>query len=186
MRVLIGKLNESWEMFRTRSLTKRELARRYLPMLDESTKAALERLKRTFGASGLLPKIRNEYAFHFPPDDAIEASLQHLPDADKWAFFTSDINVNSYYHLSESVVSNAMIRSAGLTDSTAEFERLQDLVVQASKDMRVLLGNCIDAMVSDRITDGSVVLTMEIAQAPKMSDIAIPFYLDESPPTPVS
>jgi hypothetical protein len=74
-----------------------------------------------------------------------------------------------------------------LTDSTAEIERLQDLVVQVSADMRVLLGNCIAAMVSDRITDGSdVVLAMEIAQARKMSDIAVPFYLDESLPTPVS
>jgi hypothetical protein len=57
---------------------------------------ALERLKRTFGKSGLLTKIRNEYAFHFPPDDEIEVSLQELPDADKWASFPSNINVNSY------------------------------------------------------------------------------------------
>jgi hypothetical protein len=76
VRLLIGKLNESWEMFRTRFLSKRELADRYLPMLEESTQAALKRLKRTFGASGLLPKIRNEYAFHFPPNDAIETSCQ--------------------------------------------------------------------------------------------------------------
>jgi hypothetical protein len=136
MRLLIGKLNESWEMFRTRFLSNGKVAKQYLLMLEESTLAALERLKGTFGKSDLLSNIRNKYAFHFPPDDAIEASLRNLPDADKWAFFPSDINANSYYHLSESAVSYAMIRSAGLTDSTAAIDMVYDRVVKVSADMR--------------------------------------------------
>ena len=65
VRPTVGALNEAWELVRTRFI-ETTMAKDYLNLLDASGQEAFAALKRQFGESNLLNKIRKNYAFHYP------------------------------------------------------------------------------------------------------------------------
>ncbi len=65
MRLLIGKLHEAWELFRTRVHSDRTIATTYIPRLRSEASAALTALNRHFGQGSALTAIRNKISFHY-------------------------------------------------------------------------------------------------------------------------
>jgi uncharacterized Zn finger protein len=57
VRLTVGALNEAWELVRTRFI-ETTMAKDYLNLLDASGQEAFATLKRQFGESNLLSKIR--------------------------------------------------------------------------------------------------------------------------------
>lgn len=80
LRLLASKLHEAWELLRKRVLSTSEGKAKHLS--DPSTEAeeAFTYLKKNFGKSNALSRIRNEYAFHNPPEAEIENSFRQLPE----------------------------------------------------------------------------------------------------------
>ena len=75
VRLTIGAMWEAWRLVEDRFL-KRPLGREYLPLLDRPAADALERLKKRFGKGSGLSTIRNNYAFHHPGIDDIDAAFE--------------------------------------------------------------------------------------------------------------
>jgi hypothetical protein len=73
--LVVGSLSEAWQLVTTRFL-QRPLAKDYLGRLDAAGQEALDALKRQFGGSNLLNAVRNNYAFHYPPPDEVEAAFE--------------------------------------------------------------------------------------------------------------
>jgi hypothetical protein len=65
VRILIGVVNEAWNLVSTR-FVRNQIGQQYMRLLDAGGQTSLSRLKRQFGSSNLLPKIRNTYSFHHP------------------------------------------------------------------------------------------------------------------------
>jgi hypothetical protein len=59
MRLLIGKLHEAWELFRTRVHSDRSIATTLIPRLRPEATAALQELNQHFGKGSPLSAIRN-------------------------------------------------------------------------------------------------------------------------------
>ncbi|GAA0033949.1 MULTISPECIES: hypothetical protein [Bradyrhizobium] len=95
VRLTIGAMQEAWRLIEGRFL-KRPLGRDYLPLLDAPE--ALERLKKRFGKLNRLAVIRNNYAFHHPEVDEVEAAFEKATagegndDAD-WAIYFNSQNL---------------------------------------------------------------------------------------------
>jgi hypothetical protein len=87
MRILIGKLHEAWELFRTRALSNKDITDKYLKNLDEEGTTALKALNDYFGKKNAVKEIRNKVAFHYKDkDDFIEENFQRLLDTEPWEF----------------------------------------------------------------------------------------------------
>lgn len=59
-----------------RPFLRRPLGRDFLPTLDRPAADALDRLKKRFGKGSGLSTIRNNYAFHHPGIDDIDAAFE--------------------------------------------------------------------------------------------------------------
>ncbi len=74
LRLMIGALNEAWRVIVTR-FNENPIAKEYMPLLDSDGQQALKDLKKQFGSSNLLTRLRTNYAFHHPLSDDVEAAF---------------------------------------------------------------------------------------------------------------
>ena len=80
LRLLIGKLHETWKLFRIHFLEKKNIAQKYRDKLDDETNTSIDYLKRHFSSGSPLTRIRDATAFHaLTAADVEESFLQHVP-----------------------------------------------------------------------------------------------------------
>ena len=85
----------------------RPSGREFLPLLDVQAVEALERLKKRFGKLNRLAVIRNNYAFHHPEIDEVDAAFEKAAaeetgeDAD-WAVYFNKALLNTFFFVSDS------------------------------------------------------------------------------------
>src|SRR5882757_8685123 len=155
MRLLIGKLHEAWELFKNRVQSDRSITTTHIPRLPPEAAAALEALKRHFGAGSALSKIRNKISFHYSDKENLtEASFQQLPQSEP---------INS---------ASAEARA---------FEALCGEIIEVSRDISELFGHLI-AMLTENIVDSMV--TEQVTDGPKMSTFLLPYFFDEDDALP--
>ncbi len=121
-RLTIGVLHETWELLRSRFLSS-PLGREYMPKLDAGGLAALDSLKKNFGGSNILNKIRSNYVFHHPYDSDVDAAFVRAAagvnwDSD-WNWFFCRHNFNSFYFMSDVVILHGILNAVGETDLIA-------------------------------------------------------------------
>jgi hypothetical protein len=187
MRLLIGKLHEAWELFRTRVYGDRTIATTYIPRLRPEAAAALQVLNRRFSQSNPLTAIRNKISFHYSDkDNIVEANFQQVPLDEPLQFYLCKTIGNSFYHASEliaqlSAISQINIPSADPTDNKTPqaraFEVLCDEIIDTSHNITELFGELIGILGEGVV--GNVV-TEQIPNGPKLSTFCLPYFFDES------
>jgi hypothetical protein len=109
MRMLLGKCFEAWLMFTKRV---QPLRGKYLPKVSLPGQKALDDLGRHF-ADGRMAAIRNQLAFHYGDDDnLVEAHWRKIPEDDRWDYYLSKLNVNSFFFASEMVITGVLTQLA--------------------------------------------------------------------------
>ena len=78
MRLLAGKLNESWGLLNQKYFGT-GLSRTYDPKLDDVARQSFKSLKSYFGRENACYKIRNQFAFHYSPEE-VTAVLPSIND----------------------------------------------------------------------------------------------------------
>jgi hypothetical protein len=175
-------LNETWLLIE-RIYLKRPTGRDYAALLDPEGLDALEKLKSQFGASNVLNRIRNNYAFHFPKIEDVEAAFDAAcNDAsldDHWNLYFSHYGFNSFYFLSDLIIIHGIREGVGSDDLAQAQERLMHEVVTAVHHIfefskaftaaawRRHFGEEMQA--KDRV---------RIEGAPKIGDVWIPFFVE--------
>jgi hypothetical protein len=190
MRTLIGKLHEAWELFRARFLSDRQVADLYLPRLNADALAALDSLKKHFATQSPLTLIRNRLAFHYKDErDVVEQSFQEIPDSESWQFYLSNMHGNSFFYASELAVAGGVIKLANptadptesyLAASARSFEALCKLIVEVSTHVQTLFGECITEIVDHSLPDARSIGSTELPSLRALSDIEIPFFVDDT------
>jgi hypothetical protein len=192
MRLLIGKLHEAWELFKNRVQSNRSIATTYTPRLEPKAAAALEALKRHFGAGSVLSAIRNRISFHYSDKENLtEASFRQLPESEPLQFYLTTTVGNSFYHAAELVVQFAAINlvktlPADPNDSASAearaFGALCDEVIRVSDHITDLFGELIAALSEGVVGE---VATEELPDGPKLSTFCLPYFFDEDDPWPI-
>jgi hypothetical protein len=192
MRLLIGKLHEAWELFKVRFKADRKIATKYRPELKSEATAAVEFLDKHFGKRSPITQIRNQIAFHYKDEgDLIEANFNNLPASEPWEFYSSNIVANSFYYASELVVTGSLTgftkrpegdgdHGDGLSEQARAFARICDLTIAVSDKLTTLFGECIAAILTANFSDAVELETIELSDVPRLTTIAIPFFVDES------
>ncbi len=188
MRILIGKLHEAWELFRTRAQSSKDLAEKYLKNLDEEGTKALKALNGYFGKKNAVTEIRNKVAFHYKDkDDLFEQNFQRLSDAEPWEFYLSKTHGNTFYYASEMVATGSSLSIAGkinekeqasLAGDIQAFSELSNAVLEVSRHLTTLFSILISDIMVKHIPDPEV-RTENFTNSPKLSEFALPYFFDE-------
>jgi hypothetical protein len=181
LRLLFGILAEAWEMLR-RPINQKLIGNDYIQVIDREGVVAYEKLKRHFGESNLLHRLRNTIAYHHPSNEELEAAFEDVPETEEWAWYPSDKNHNSFYFASDMVISAGILRVTGESDPGKAFGKIMDEVLHVSGTMvdflqflmRAIVGRHLDAeLLSPRPGTG-----ITIASAPDLHQVAIPFFTE--------
>ena len=154
--------------------------------------AALEALKRHFGAGSALSKIRNKISFHYSDKENLtEASFQQLAQSEPLQFYLTKTVGNSFYHAAELITQLAAINlmkapTADPNDSASAearaFAALCDEIIEVSRHIAELFGELIATLCENVV--GQMV-TEQVPDGPKLSTFCLPYFFDENDTLPV-
>jgi hypothetical protein len=187
-RLVIGVLNEGWELISKRFLGTR-IGRDYRPRLDAAGSDALAQLQKTFGGSNIINKVRTNYAFHHPYDSDVNAAFEVASnDAAwnaEWNWFLSHSGYNTFFFLSDFVIMHGMLAAVGETDLIRAQEKIMAEVRTVSENMIQFILALTAALWQKHFGSemtGEVCAT--ISDAPGAFDVWIPFFMEipDAPP----
>src|SRR6516165_11325743 len=96
------------------------LGREYVPRLNPQAKEALDRLKKRFGAPDKFVVIRDNFAFHHPSLDDMEAAFQLAVKSDgddtDWCMYFNDALLNTHFFVSDFVLAHGIANAMAETD----------------------------------------------------------------------
>jgi hypothetical protein len=180
LRLLIGKLHETWKLFRTNFLSNKGIATKYRAQLGDDANAAIDYLKRHFESSPLTD-IRDASAFHAPTAEEIEKAFQALPESELWYFYLADQGL-SFYFASELVVAKVMLSKVPVpshngTRSPDEvaFSELCRIVIKVSENMGLVLDRCIAEVA---VPYSEAAESVQVCETVTFSEVSLPFYVE--------
>ena len=189
LRVVIGVLNETWELIRTRFMST-HYGRTYTAQLDKIGGEAFERLKKAFN-SGVFTKLRSNWIFHHPHNVDLTAAFEEAANNsdwdEQWHWYFSNSNYNSFYMPSEFIALQGVLKIVGESDLTASHTKLVHFVISVSNDMSQLIMAILKVLLQKYIIDDYIPAEkrIDITDAPNFFDVWIPFFVDipAEPPT---
>lgn len=155
------------------------MARTTSKNIEADGRAAYDELKRKFGESNLLHRLRNTIAYHHPSAQELQAAFEDVPEDEDWAWYPSATINNSFYLASDMVISAGILRATGETDTAKAFGKIMDEVNDVSNDMTDFFLYLMRAVVTRHL--GAHVLSprvgagTKIANAPNLYEFALPF-----------
>ena len=182
LRLMIGVLNEAWQVITTR-FNKNPINLVYRPLLDDGGKKALAALNQQFGDSNLLNRVRTNYAFHHPGSGDVEMAFQSAINNsdlnDDWNFYFAQHGLNSMFLISDIVIVHGIFNVLGETNWAASQEKIMAQVLSAADNINefakayskaVWLKHFGQKMLSDKV--------IEIHDAPKFDEVVLPFFIE--------
>jgi hypothetical protein len=186
-RFLIGIEHEAWKLIKNRFLGS-PIGREYQKRLNSTGKEALESLKRYFASSNMVDKVRNNYAYHHPFNEDVDAAFQVAADDsdwdDYWKLYLSDSATNSFHFASDVVVAHGMMHAINETDIAVAHQKIMEESSRVAKLMTELILDFVAAFVANNFsipTSSSEILGQEcepIANAPDVLKFWLPFYVE--------
>lgn len=179
LRYLLGTTAETWQMLK-RSGHQNIIGQDYIKTMPAEAVASYAQLRKLFGKSNLLHRIRNRLAFHYPDADSVEKAFQSVPENEDWAWYAAPTYHNSFYLASDYIISSGIIAETGEADVAKAFERVMSEVAVASNELTGFLSHLMGAIVSRHL--GASILSPKagsgtiIAHAPGLRSFSIPFF----------
>lgn len=178
LRLLVGLIYEAWiKLVNDRFLNRSNIT---LQLTDKG-KAAVADLRAHFSASGLLGKIRNSFAFHYPDDQYMNQAFKLASEdetlEEEWNWYLSGARTNTSYFVSEMVFLHAVMKAAGVPS----LEEAQRKLMEETMKVHGLLCNLFDD-IGNRFLEKYFPNPLNgfpvaaIADAPGLSEFALPFY----------
>jgi hypothetical protein len=183
VRLTVGAMWEAWLLVE-RGFLKNPIGRDYVPILDKPATAALERLKKYF-ASSSLSRIRNNYAYHHPTKDQMEAAFQvamankDSQDMD-WSVFFNRALLNTFFFVSDYVLIHGITGELNETDVNAAHQKLLGDLAPVANDLSEFTFGFAKAIFQKYINRDELTMNVvaKIGDAPKIDDARIPHYVE--------
>lgn len=187
MRLLIGKLHEAYRVFNERVQGDAAIRDRYRIRGNWSGSDLLNRLNARFKGGSVLTRIRHKIALHYVDEDhLLEASFQSLAENEPWELYLSDTAANSFYYASELVAMKAaidLVEVGQAVNEEPERTKLDALFNEtlAVANIIVKLSQILMIEILKNLTANDLMMELvEIGDVPRLSDIQLPFFVDET------
>lgn len=178
-KLLIGKLNEGWNLIDRRYYAT-ALSREYDERLHDDGREALNQLTQYFRRpTNVIRTMRNRFSFHYLLA-SFDATLPEMNDSE-FEIHIGQQKLNSLYYLSECAVNIAMLREFGDGELRSIFDRVYGEIITAhgwfltfAEDfMTACLGRYLGEPL-ERIRSG----TVEIDDAPNLNEVRMPYFVE--------
>jgi hypothetical protein len=180
LRLAVGKLNETWNLLSTGYFSKKEISLKYYPRLSEEARACLKDLEKAFAKGSPITSIRTEFSFHAPQDETMEAAFNDLSKNEREVYYLSTSRKNTFYQISELIITHAMLRTVSSGDREIALKILLDTVNSVTNKLVVAVNEIIKCIIQN-YKIGNIVKTklFKILDAPRISEFSIPFFTEE-------
>jgi hypothetical protein len=178
-RIFAGKLYEFWQLLQT-SFFGTALSKEYEPKLDAEAMESLKWLKRYFGRENLISTIRNQFAFHYSPDQ-IDAGYATVVDGDPLEIYLAPHSANTLYAFADTIANRAMHQAIQPGDHMAAFAAVIDQTSLASRNVNTIVGALMAVCFRKHIGASLYSIgadVVEVEGIPNSQKVAIPFFIE--------
>lgn len=181
VRLLIGVMREALKLIEKRFLGS-PLGKEYVPLLSTQATEALGRLKKRFGAPDKFVVIRDNFAFHHPSMDDMEAAFQLAVKSDgddtDWCIYLNDALLNTFFFVSDFVLVHGMANAMGETDVNAAHRKLLEDIAPIANDLSTFAFGFAEAIFIKYFGELTATLVAEIKDAPNIEDLHLPWFAE--------
>jgi hypothetical protein len=177
-RLLAGKLREGWELL-NRSYFGAKLSLNYEQRLHETGQEAISALKKYFGQKELMHGVRNNFSFHYSPEQ-IKSTLADLDEPGLKIYLSSEQVGNTFFQFSETIVNIAMLEGIQKGDYVAAMKKLMDQVLSVALDFVKFCDAWITLVLQEFFPEINSLDKLEkvtLSDLPKIEDIGFGFFI---------
>jgi hypothetical protein len=183
VRVLIGVLWEAWRLAQRRLLGSK-IGKEFIPKLDRPAIEALERLKKRFGGSDTIAAVRNDFCFHYPKSDDMEAAFQTavasgaMEEADWGIYFTRAL-LNTFFFVSDYVFAHGIANAVKGANVNEAHQTLLASLAPIANDLSEVAYGFAAALFSKYLgPELTMTVVAKIDNAPNIDELRLPFYVE--------
>lgn len=174
IRLLIGKVWETWKMVRLK-FCRSGLSATYWNRLSVRAQDAFTQLKTYLKRDqNPMRRIRNRFAFHYLGDDEVEEQLATLDDAEPFEVYVAEHQGNALFAIPHVLMTMAMLSEMGEQDDKAAMDSLLNAAVTLAGHLIDFLNDCIEKILGSHVSLQGEKLQIE---APALDSLQMPFFV---------
>jgi hypothetical protein len=181
VRLLIGIMREALKLIEKRFLGS-PLGKEYVPRLSPQATEALNRLKKRFGAPDKFVVIRDNFAFHHPSLENMEAAFQLAVKSDgddsDWCMYLNDALLNTFFFASDFVLVHGIANAMGETDVNDAHRKLLGDIAPIANDLSTFAFGFVEAIFKKYFGELTATRVAEIDDAPNIEDLRLPWFVE--------
>jgi hypothetical protein len=158
------------------------LGKEYVPLLSTQAKEAVDRLKKRCGAPDKFVVIRDNFAFHHPTLEDMEAAFQLAVksegDDTDWCMYLNDALLNTFFFVSDFVLVHGMTHAMGETDVNEAHRKLLGDIAPIANDLSTFAFGFAEAIFVKYFGELTATVAAEIEDAPNIEDLRLPWFVD--------
>lgn len=180
VRLLIGIMREALKLIEKRFLGS-PIGREYTPLLNAPTTEALTRLKKRFGAPDKFVIVRDNFAFHHPSLDDMEAAFQLAVKSDgddtDWCMYLNDALLNTFFFASDFVLVHGMANAMGEVDVNTAHQKLLGDIAPIANDVSTFAFGFAEAIFKKYFGELTATRVANIEGAANIDDLRLPWFV---------
>jgi hypothetical protein len=182
VRLLIGVMREALKLLEKRFLGSL-VGREFVPLLDPTASAALDRLKMRLGGPDMLVMIRDSFAFHHPTVNEMEAAFQLAlasqdDEQENWCIYLNPALLNAFFFVSGFVLVHGMANALKENDVNEAHRKLLGELAPIANDLSEFTFGFAAAIFRKHF-GGELTATIvaKITNAPNIDDLRLAFLV---------
>jgi hypothetical protein len=183
VRLLIGAMREALKLVEKR-FVRSPLGRHFIPLLDVQAAQALDRLKKRFSGPDMLVTVRDNFAFHHPTKDDMEAAFQQAifnedDEAENWCIYMTPALLNTFFFVSDFVVVHGVANALKEKDVNEAHRKLLGELAPVANDLSEFTFGFAAAIFRKYFgSELTATVVAKIADAPNIDDVRLPFLVE--------
>jgi hypothetical protein len=181
VRLLIGIMREALKPIEKRFLGS-SLGKEYTPLLSKQAGDALARIKKRFSAPDKFVVIRDNFAFHHPSLEDMEAAFQLAVKSDgddtDWCMYLNDALLNSFFFASDFVLIHGMANALREPDVNEAHRKLLGDIAPIANDLSTFAFGFAEAIFIKYFGELTATRVAEIKCAANIEDLRLPWFLN--------
>jgi hypothetical protein len=158
------------------------LGREYVPRLNPQAKEALDRLKKRFGAPDKFVVIRDNFAFHYPTPDDMEAAFQLAAKSEgnetDWCIYLQDALLNTFFFASDFVLVHGMANAMSETNVNEAHHKLLGDIAPIANDISTFAFGFADSIFIKHFGELTATHVADITDARNIEDVRLPWFVE--------
>ena len=160
------------------------LGKEYVPRLSRQATESLNRLRKRFGAPDKFVVIRDNFAFHHPSLDDMEAAFQLAVKSDgddtDWCMYLDSTLLNTFFFASDFVIVHGMSNALGETDVNEAHRKLLGDIAPIANDLSTFAFGFAEAIFIKYFGQLTATRITQIEDSPNIEDLRLPWFVETS------